>query len=391
MKSIRLLFTLLFVVLSHAIGGTIAAAALGLDPVATASALLAITTVLGFFGMLPTGALHTLTISDVVTAFGSYYQPRGQNASRLLQLLLEDGSGFDDEFTLLPVSGDIAEYSYGSHDRVLQPFQKAYTPIGTLTMKPRTIQMRRVKVDISETPDDLVPTWLGFLASPDGGEVNVDRTTWPFIRWYIEKYLLPQAKRDMYINENWLGVYAAPTAGTPGAAGTAINGLKKTINVDVAASATTTIATGALETGDAVLFVEQMEAWAENLPMPYRTQPLTINMHDSHEMRFRKGMHEKYNINYAAVPKNELATLFLRTNISVRGHSNMLASAGGSASHKIWCTPQGNAVRVVRTGKTEGLMKIEGVDRTAKIFNDWHIAYGIRDPRILFTNDQELV
>jgi hypothetical protein len=126
---------------------------------------------------------------------------------------------------------------------VVQPFQKQFTPLAGVTFQPVEIKQFRMKVGAQEYPDELEATWLGFLDSPE-----VDRKAWPFVRWYVEVYLIPQIKQDIELNEIYQGVYAAPEAGTPGAAGTSMDGLKITINRHIANGLISPIATGTVET-----------------------------------------------------------------------------------------------------------------------------------------------
>lgn len=352
-------------------------------------------TLLGFGTLVsvPAGALG-LTSSASITAFkdefGAYYQPRGQNAERLRKLLMYDNTPFESQFTLMPLEGDVLEYGLMAHDRVLQPFKATWSPTGQLSGTPRSIKLQRVKVNVQEIPDHLVNTWLGFLTTEGGRDPNINRATWPFVRWYVEMYLIPQAKQDQYM-EAYYGIYADPgTNSTPGAEGTSLDGLAKKINVDIDNGDLTPISTGALDT-DPELFVDQIEDFSEQILDRYRGQRLVINMHDTFAQLFKTGMLEKYNVNYAQVADGGLMQLRKRTNISVMGHHNFLDGVGGNASEKLICSPAGNLLKLGRVGtKEDSVLRLEQVDYTLKMFNDWHVAYGYYDPRILFTNDVEL-
>jgi hypothetical protein len=60
-----------------------------------------------------------------------------------------------------------------SLDRVVQPFQKAFTPIGTFKFKPNEFSLYKLKIDMQEYPDDLEATYLGFLADlPEADRSN---------------------------------------------------------------------------------------------------------------------------------------------------------------------------------------------------------------------------
>ena len=173
------------------------------------------------------------------------------------------------------------EYGLMAHTRVLQPFKPVWSPTGQLSGAPRKMTLRRVKVNVAEVPDYFVNTWMGFLASEGGKDPNVNRATWPFVRWYVEKYLIPQAKEDQYFEAGY-GIWTDPgTNSTPGAHGTSLDGLLYTLNFDIDAGDITPIATGALET-DPVAFVEQIDAWVENINNKYRGMAMKRGIPSSH-------------------------------------------------------------------------------------------------------------
>lgn len=343
--------------------------------------------------LVPGGSLAVMSstmIDDFKTKFGAWYKPGGQNANSLRQLLWQDSSSWDAQFTMTPLEGDVLEYGYNTHTRVLQPFKPYWSPTGQLSGTPRRIKLQRVKVNVAEIPDFLVNTWLGFLATESRRDPNVDRTTWPFVRWYVEVWLIGQAKQDLFLNESFCGIYADPgTNGTAGAAGTAIDGLAYKINLDIDAGNIVPISTGAL-VSDPEDFVTQIEDFCDAVDNRYRGMNMTLNMHDTYFQRFIEGMHEKYNVFYPQVADGRVVNLRRRTHITVQGHVNMLQSVGGAASQKIWMTPKTNAGKFMRVGGSdEAMLRVESQDYNLKLFNDFHIAYDYYDPRIMFTNDVE--
>jgi hypothetical protein len=77
--------------------------------------------------------------------------------------------------------------------------------------------------------------------------------------------------------------------------------------------------------------------------------------------------------------------------VSVLGHFNFIQGAGGSPSEKLIACPPGLLKKGVRVGNKEDQgLRLEQVDYTLKLFNDWHIMYLTLDPRVTFTNDREL-
>lgn len=333
---------------------------------------------------------NSASITAFNSAFGAYYKPGGQNADRLRKLMMYDDTPFETQFKLVPLEGDVFEYGLTGDTRVLQAFKPYWSKTGEATGTPRKFTLRRVKVNVESIPDLLVNTWLGFLATDGGKDPNINRATWPFVRWYMEKHLIPRAKQDQYM-EAYYGVWADPgTNSTAGAEGASIDGLAMQINTDIDATNITAISTGALET-DPELFVDQIEGFAEDITDKYRGLPLDINMHDSFVQLFKQGMLEKYNVNYGQVGDDALVRLRLRSNIRLVGHFNWLDGVGGAPSEKLFCTTADNKVKGVRVGNKEtSPMRVEQVDYTLKFMGDWHVFYGYYDPRIVWTNDVEL-
>jgi hypothetical protein len=256
--------------------------------------------------------------------------------------------------------------------RVLQAFQKAFTPTGTPTFKARPIELFNLKVDVQEYPDELVQSWLGFLS-----DNNTDRKTWPFVKWWITT-TVEQSKEDYELYEVFAGEYAAPTGGTAAAAGTGMNGIRYIVNAGIDDSTITPILTGALET-DAEAFVEQIEAFADGIDYRYRRTPMTIAMSLDNETLYKRGMRAKYNVNYNQA--ENLASVMDLPNLTVKGY------ASWGSSDKIVCSPKANSLRPV---KGMGVPLIQSDMRLVKAaWNDWK-GVGYLHHELVFTNDQDL-
>lgn len=316
-----------------------------------------------------------MDIADIKTEFGTYYIKNNANMSRLVKLLYAKSTT---DTLLNPFFTDDTIYraSQARFARVLQPFQKAWTPIATMTFVPVAIEMFKQKIDTQEYPDDLEGTWLGYLAG-DG----IDRKTWPFVRWFVEQFLLPQAKQDYELNEVYKGVFAAPTAGTAGAAGTAMNGLRKAINDQITADRIDPQALGAIPTdpGDTVDYFEQ---FADGIRKEYWSIPMIVGVNEDVERRFRRGMRAKYGKDMDFTGTN---AKIIETNLSLVGLPSMIGS------NKIWCTPKENVLQLNKKTQNMNTVQIDSVDRLIKIFSDWWSGVGFVIPEIVFTNDQDLV
>ena len=316
-----------------------------------------------------------MTIAEIVAAFGAYYLNNGQNLSRLVKILYHN-SVTDSALTLLLTDETVYRASESRMSRVLQPFQKAWTPIGSSEFKPVAIEQFKQKIDVEEYPDDLEATWLGFLASD-----SLDRKEWPFIRWFIEVHVLPKAKEDYEIYEVFAGKYAAPAAGVAGAAGTAMNGIRHLINSLIVAGRITPITMGAIPSDDKLL-VDYVEDFADQINTKYWMIPMQLNLNQMLERRFLRGYREKYGKD-TDYKTNSTGAVSL-TNLTIKG----LPSHNGS--NKIWCTPKENAIKLGKKTQNMEKVQIESVDRKVKLFSDWFSGVGFVIPEIVFTNDLDL-
>lgn len=317
-----------------------------------------------------------LAITAVVAQFGAYYLNQGQNLQRLYSLL-RSPTTTESMFTPINTDDTLWRAAKTIFSRVVQPFQKAFTPLAGVEFQPVEIRQFRLKVDAQEYPDELEDTWLAFMDGPE-----IDRKAWPFVRWYVEVYLIPQIKQDIEFNEIFQGVYQAPQAGTPGAAGTSINGLKMIINGHVQAGRTTPIVTGALALTDPLALVEQFEAFADGIHKDYWDIPMMLGCSPTVARQFLRGQERKYGKNTGG---GALDLTINKTNIKLQGlpsHRN---------TEKIWCTPVGNAIMLRRKVKNQSAVQVENVDRLLKFFTDFSMGVGFILPEIVFTNDQELV
>lgn len=315
-----------------------------------------------------------MNVTDIRTEFGAYFLNSGQGPNDLAKLL-NHPAATEELFTEIRTENTIIRRGLSSLTRLLQPYQNTWSPTGEVTWTAREIQLHGIKVDFQDVPDQLVESWLGFLASQ-----STDRKTWPFSRWLAREIALKQSE-DFELNEIFAGVQAAPvTAGTAGLAGTAVNGIRKVINDHITAGDIVPITTGAPNAND-VTFVGQVEAFVDAIDYRYRPQNMTIAMSLNNAVKYRRGMREKYNMNYGQA--NDLMAIINYPGITVKGYRSF------GNSNKMFCTPRANAIMGKKNvGRN---VTIESIDRTIKLFWDEHRGLGFVIPQIVFTNDQDLV
>jgi len=313
-----------------------------------------------------------VNIADIRAEFGAYYIDQAQNASRIYQQVFRP-SVTEEIFTPIITDETIWRASEARFQRVLQPFQKAWTPIGQTTFVPVAIQQFPMKADVEETPDDLEASWLGFLASE-----STDRKTWPFIKWWIENQIIPQIKQDLEMNEIYSGSFVAPTAGTAGAVSTSMDGLKKLITAQVTAGRITPFVTGALSATDAT-FVDQVEAFVDGINQKYASVAMELCMNETRARKFKRGYRAKYGNNANFSDTNGKVDF---TNITLRPLPSM------NGSNRIFCSPKFNLIRMGKKTKNMNNFQVENVDRKVKIYTDFWTGVGMVIPEVFFCNDQ---
>ena len=313
-----------------------------------------------------------IDVSDIVAEYGDYYINNGQNATDLMQKLHQP-SVTAEEFRTIPTTDTVVRKGSSAMTRVLQPFQKAFTPIGDLSFLPHLIELFNMKIDVEFMPDEIVDTWVGFLE----GLATNERDKWPFVRWFIEVHIIAQSVEDYELYEAWDGVYAPPTPGTAGALGTATDGIKTIFTKN--AGRINTIAMGAMPT-DPVDVVSYVEDFVKEIPQLYRDKMRNLYVNPDVMLAYKMGKEEKYNKNYAN--DKDLVSLKFFPNIMVKGLPSM------KQDNTIWCTLEENKIRPIRRAQFSNLKVGEYSPRKVSVFGDWWSVCSFVHPESIFRNDQ---
>jgi hypothetical protein len=319
--------------------------------------------------------------SAVVAQFGAHYKPGSDNQKNLRNMIyrvIETAQYFQSR----PTTDTIWRGNLASLNRVVQPFQKAYTPISTIKFEPNEFPLYKLKIDLEETPDDLEATYLGFLADLP----EADRAKWPFVRWWLENHVMPKKDEDLELYEYFAGVYAAPAAGVAGAAGTAMNGIRKIIR-GYNTAGRLNLKNGPIVTGapnaDPATFCSQVEAFVESIPSLFRKKIDFIFMSPDLALRYKKGKRAKYNVNYAQASDLETIENF--------PHIRVVGLESHSGSNLFWTTLADNRIRPQKKAALKDTMKLESAKRVVSAYTDWWEVLNFEVPEFVFTNDQDLV
>lgn len=322
-----------------------------------------------------------ITVTDIVTEYGAYYHNDGQSESDLFQVAMQP-LVTNEAFTLMITRDTVWRAAKSIMDSLVQAFQVPFTPKGGIEFKPIEIVQHHMKVDYQLSPDELMPTWLGFLAS-----ANVKRTEWPFIRWFLEKRFFPQIGADLELNEIGVGVATAPTANVAGPIKQSMNGVQTILNSHIAAGRTTPISMGAIPTSN-VDFVKYVEDFADQLNKLYWRYDMTIYMGQDLERRYQRGHAELYGKETNTVIGKGGTKKVEFSNLSIMGLPSMNFKNNGAACNRIFCTPKENAVLMMNKANPFTDMDVQAFERVVKILMDWYMGVGFILPEIVFCNDQ---
>ncbi len=153
---------------------------------------------------------------------------------------------------------------------ILQPYQWQYTPKGGVNFDAVENTLQIIKADVKLTADDIAVFWDSWkLEWYDIGLVKTDPQKYSFSAYLYETLYTKKIIEELNQME-WSGSYTAPTAGTAGNSINSIDGLKTKIAAAISAGKLTEIPTGTLL--DSTM-VEQVEAFCDAIPQPYRDMP----------------------------------------------------------------------------------------------------------------------
>ena len=316
-----------------------------------------------------------ITVDQIIQDFGDYYLDHGQNENNLHMLPMEE---FETQsaFMTVPTNETVIRESTVEMSEILQPYQDEFTPKGDVEFKPVTTLLHKVKIDQEFNPHKLQSTWLAFLASN-----KTDVSTWPFIRWFIQVYLMKKSKEDMEMHSIYSGVQKAPETGVAGDAVDTMDGIETIMNKHILNGSLVPITVGAIEALDED-FVTQVEEFVQGIPEKYRYMPLELNMNRSLRDKFKRGTRAKYKMTYAPgdIKNFQVADA---ENVTVVGRPSM------QGKDRIWCSPSYNLPFYVKGFENVNGFQVEKAKRKVAIYTEWWVGLNMIQPEIFFTSDGE--
>jgi len=312
-----------------------------------------------------------ITTEAIIQEYGAYYMDAGQNKKRILQLLSQ-ARELTDLATPIKTDDTIFRLANATFRTLVQPFQKAFTQKGGVTIIPNEIRVFRFKIDDEFIPDELYATWLGFMT-----QKSVDRKDWPFVKWLIEVYYARQIDQDMELNEYYKGVYAAPVAGVAGVDGTGMNGLQKQLQTGVNAG---TINSVDIEALDASTIFDQVELFTDSIAEVY--QGIKMNVFLSRAW-YKKYMQDKRAQGFYQRTSEKMIDAGIDfTPLDVKPLACMVGT------DDIFCTPVENLLHITPATITKNQFKLEEAKRSVAVMADWAEGLGFGIDQAVWTNIQ---
>lgn len=292
--------------------------------------------------------------TDLVTQFGDYYNPEGQNESRLLSAVRQKTVTTNYAKPIIH-DGEVYKFSNVILGEIVQQFQKQFTAKGDIEFLPNSIPLRNIKIDLGLYPDDVKGSWLGFLQNLDDQE----RKNWPIVRYMLENEVVPQLHTDMELKAYFKGSFVIPTPGTAGTAAGSLDGVKKMLDAGVADSSMQTVTLSAPVTKANAFdiveeFVENFDASLEGTKMRFYCDPKILRWYHQ-DKRNTHGADVNYN---AEKPVVDFSTCELVGLPSMAGEKYF------------WATPVDNFLYIRRQN---GMKKprVEESKREVFLMTDW--------------------
>ena len=317
-----------------------------------------------------------INLDQIIAEFGMQYRQGGIGRQNL-QTAIFQPEETRSLYQPWPTEDTIVYRATASIKRVLQSFQKGFTPIGDTKFELESIALDHVKIDEYFEPDDIMPTFLGFLAGP-----GVDRSQWGIVRYMIEELIVNQYKQDLEVSEIFKGVKGVITEGTPSLEGKSINGIRKKIRDGHTAGKTNMITMGTPPT-DPAEFVEYVEDFIKSIDELYRFRLDGLTMNKTLRARYKEGMRAKYNVNYQQT--NSLLTVMDAENVSINGVASM------AGSNMMYATFKMNKAAPEKWGANQNTFDMQKFNRGVKLLTDWWLGIGFWYLPWVWHNDQDLV
>ena len=295
-----------------------------------------------------------MDVSEIVTAYGAYYEKSAANKSRIRKLLTQ---GLETPQHCTPIKTDdtiyrLAQVTLGS---IVQSFQIGWTPGNEAAFTPNELRLHHFKVDQEIYPDHISDTWLAFLESD-----AVSRQEWPLVRYLIEGVYIPMINSDMELLEYGKGVYETPVPGTASVTGKGMNGLIYQLQAGIDDETINHITLAPLTASN---IFDQVELFVDGISQVYQNQTMSVFMSPQWVRAYQRDRRAQGF--YTISSEREIGLKVDFTPQSVVGLPSL------SGTDVIFSTPKSNLIHLTKKSANKTKFKIEEYHRLVSFYADW--------------------
>lgn len=315
-----------------------------------------------------------MNVSEIVTAFGAYYEQSKANKNRIMGMLSQ-GLATPQYCTAVKTDDTVFKLGRLVMGDIVQSFQKAWTPKNPIAFTPNELRLYKLKIDEDIDPDDIEATWLGFLASD-----AVSRADWPLIKFLIEhpeQGIIAAINRDMEMKEYGHGEYVEPTPETAGITGNSLDGLITQLQAGVNKETINSLSIGAL---DKDTFMDQIEEFTDKIDEVYQNVAMNIFLPPKWAVAYYRA-------------KREEGHYFIGSDKQIDDRidfrpQRIVPLPSLSGSDAIFATPKANLLHLTKKSANKTKIKLEESKRTVSMLADWWEGIGFGMDAAVWTNLQ---
>jgi len=315
----------------------------------------------------------TINIDEIKSEFGTWL---GQNQSQIRTLILQKTESTD-QMTRIIQDEDFRA-SKATIDHLVQGFQKKWTPKGNATFTPITIIHRRHKVDVEFYPDEIMGSWLGFMAQED-----INREQWPISRYVFEVLMADKIAEDREMTMYATGEYEEPTEDIAQDTGKSMDGYCTILKTKLLAGTSNINFVTGLGAFTILDIFEQVEKFADGLKQVYKRKPMNVCIAPEWFTAYLRRRRDLYggNVDYKGM-----------INYLIDGTPLTLTPLAGMAGQNLmFATPKENFIWLTKLNNGISNPTFESYHRMISIHGDWHenVGFAIEEAITCAVSEEE--
>lgn len=320
-----------------------------------------------------------ITVSQLVSEYGEYYDGNPENKNKLTEQLREKprtAQAFKPHYT--KGQATIEKLVNEEMDEVVQSYQETFTPKTTNAFPPNTIELFNLKIDFKGSPDKFRNS---FLAQLDNPQSNQDRKTAPYVAHVMDQ-LMKQSVADRETKSYRNGRYVAPSSGTAGNAINAMDGLVYTFREAVKAGG----ANFALSTdpSNVAQALDAFEEAANKLPSTFDGQKICFWADPTYVRNYLKDRRNTHGADMNYRDGNLVIDFSDIYGDGVGWEIKPLQALKGTGM--IAVSPYDNVVHA-RPEDNMPEFQVDGLERQVSIYTDWWEGFGVVRNELIYVFD----